>query len=357
MKTTMTFRFLLCLLALLLAGNADIRGEIRDSNRKKEFEKSFSVGHSDRLHVDNRYGSITVTHWKRNEISIRVVIEAKAKTDSRAKKMIDGVDVQLHKAGNTVSGVTSMKNFNSANNERLNIHYYISMPSRLPSSLVQKYGNINLPERNEGDCRLDVKYGNINAGSFTAGLAVEAQYGNVYIDDVEKADMKLAYCGKTVIRQAGFLDIDSRYSGLKIERVKDLELEARYGNLDLGKADNAHLEMKYSNAEIDLLTNKLIVEELSYGKMTVREVSPHFTRIEANTHYSTLNLRIPSRLSFDVEAEGMRYGNYDISGFDAQTQKDNSGGVSYRSKVNHGDSRRIIRFNGNQHGNLKIEAL
>jgi hypothetical protein len=53
----------------------------------------------------------------------------------------------------------------------------------------------------------------------------------------------------------------------------------------------------------------------------------------------------------------MRYGNYDISGFDAQTQKDNSGGVSYRSKVNHGDSRRIIRFNGNQHGNLKIEAL
>ena len=51
--------------------------------KKKEINKSFNVGKNDILQVDNRYGNITVTHWSKSEVSIRVVIEAKAATRKR----------------------------------------------------------------------------------------------------------------------------------------------------------------------------------------------------------------------------------------------------------------------------------
>ena len=49
----------------------------QESIKKKEINKSFNVGKNDILQVDNRYGNITVTHWSKSEVSIRVVIEAK----------------------------------------------------------------------------------------------------------------------------------------------------------------------------------------------------------------------------------------------------------------------------------------
>ena len=49
----------------------------QESIKKKEINKSFNVGKNDILQVDNRYGNITVTHWSKSEVSIRVVIERK----------------------------------------------------------------------------------------------------------------------------------------------------------------------------------------------------------------------------------------------------------------------------------------
>lgn len=57
----------------------------QESIKKKEINKSFNVGKNDILQVDNRYGNITVTHWSKSEVSIRVVIEAKAVMTKRRR--------------------------------------------------------------------------------------------------------------------------------------------------------------------------------------------------------------------------------------------------------------------------------
>ena len=98
----------------------------QESIKKKEINKSFNVGKNDILQVDNRYGNITVTHWSKSEVSIRVVIEAKARNEEKAQDIIDRVNIRMEKMGNTVSAVTSLRsqNGNNGGNQSFTINYY-----------------------------------------------------------------------------------------------------------------------------------------------------------------------------------------------------------------------------------------
>ena len=125
--------------------------------------------------MDNRYETLRLRIGARAEVSIRVVIEAKARNDEKAQAIIDRVNIRMEKMGNTVSAVTSLRsqNGNGGSNESFTINYYVNMPSELTCDLTQKYGNIIMPENNKGKCDLHVKYGNLNGGNFTGPLSID----------------------------------------------------------------------------------------------------------------------------------------------------------------------------------------
>ena len=237
----------------------------QESIKKKEINKSFNVGKNDILQVDNRYGNITVTHWSKSEVSIRVVIEAKARNDEKAQAIIDRVNIRMEKMGNTVSAVTSLRsqNGNGGSNESFTINYYVNMPSELTCDLTQKYGNIIMPENNKGKCDLHVKYGNLNGGNFTGPLSIDVQYGNMDISDVDNATLDLAYCGKSSIRNGSQLNIDSKYSNLSLGNVRKMNTEAKYGDIHIDRLDNGYMELKYGNCKIDEL------KPVSYTHLTL----------------------------------------------------------------------------------------
>ena len=193
---------LIALLSLLTSING--QAVIFDSTKKKEVSEKFSASSGDKVKLDNRYGSITVAHWNNPEVNIRVEIEAKAGSDKRAQELLGRVQISLNKAGNSISGITSLGNQSwNSDNGKLTIRYYVNMPSNLDLSIVQKYGDINLPERNEGKTDLEVKYGNIKAGSFTRTLSVDAGYSNVSLGDVQDCSLDLAYCGNVSFNPIG----------------------------------------------------------------------------------------------------------------------------------------------------------
>lgn len=353
-KTTTKCRSFLFATLLLLLCSTYMVGENFANDRKKEINKSFSVGSGDQVYIDNRYGNITVTHWNKEEVAIQVVIEAKARNESRLQQLLDRVTIELDKSGNTVKGITSLKNLNmSGNNEQLTINYYISMPSRLTSHLSQRYGSINLPDTNEGKCTLEMKYGNINAGSFSADLSVEGAYGDIRLGNVNTALMDLAYCGKVYVKDGAKLTIDSKYSTMELKNIQELTVEAKYGNLKAERVKKATVDLSYTNGEIAYVENVLTVEELSYGTLKVRELSSDFTHVAAEARYGNLTIGVSSKASFKISAEDMKYGNFDVNGFNAQTNKvDNA----FQSTVN-GGGNRTINFEGGNYSNLKINAL
>lgn len=355
--TTLCLVAWLCALCSLpaLAG----RPALFDYKKQKEVVQSFKVSSSDLLQIDNRYGNITVTHWNKNEVEIRVKIEAKANRETAAQEALDRVRIDLKKEGRTVSGITTLKSQNnwSGNNsgQSLTIDYYISMPSALASDLSQKYGNINLPEQNDGKCSLHLKYGNLNAGNFSQTLDLEAKYGNVDMGHLGEARIDVGYVGNMTCKDAKTLTIESKYSKLDMGKIHKLELEEKYGNLSVVSLDRGNISLKYGDAVIGLLNDELSVDDLGYGSLTVEEVSPSFTHINVEARYGNLYLKIPEKTAFKVNAEGMRYGNYSLDGFHV-TSSEREEKRHYRSEVNGGGNRQIY-FNGNNYSNLKIKAI
>lgn len=342
----------------------------QESIKKKEINKSFNVGKNDILQVDNRYGNITVTHWSKSEVSIRVVIEAKARNDEKAQAIIDRVNIRMEKMGNTVSAVTSLRsqNGNGGSNESFTINYYVNMPSELTCDLTQKYGNIIMPENNKGKCDLHVKYGNLNGGNFTGPLSIDVQYGNMDISDVDNATLDLAYCGKSSIRNGSQLNIDSKYSNLSLGNVRKMNTEAKYGDIHIDRLDNGYMELKYGNCKIDELKQGFTVDELSYSTLTIKDLASNFDKVNVDARYGNLNIYIDVNASFRVVANNMKYGNCKVQGgFSIQRRNQDENSVGFDSRddqrnknnytldVNNGKNGRI-NFEGNSYSNIKVMA-
>ena len=342
----------------------------QESIKKKEINKSFNVGKNDILQVDNRYGNITVTHWSKSEVSIRVVIEAKARNEEKAQDIIDRVNIRMEKMGNTVSAVTSLRsqNGNNGGNQSFTINYYVNMPSELTCDLTQKYGNIIMPENNKGKCSLYVKYGNLNGGNFTGPLNIDVQYGNMEIADVDNANLDLAYCSKAKVGNGSQLNIDSKYSNLNLGNVLKMNTEAKYGDIHINRLDNGYMELKYGNCKIDKLKQGINVDELSYSTLTIKDLASNFDKVNVDASYGNLNISIDVNASFRVVANNMKYGNCKIQGgFNIQRRNQDENSVGFDSRdnqknknnyildVNNGKNGRI-NFEGNSYSNIKVMA-
>ena len=351
-------RSLLLLAVLLIASTAISWGAKPESIKKKEISKSFDVSLSDLLMTDNRYGNTTITHWNKNEVAIRVEIEAKAESADAAQACIDRVNIELKKSGNTVSAITSLKQQNWGNNNsniRFTINYFISMPSKLAINLSQKYGNINLPDKNEGKSTIQVKYGNLNAGSFTQPLNLEAKYGNVDINNVTKANLDLGYCGNVSVGDAEQMNADNKYSNMNIKKCGQINLENKYGNIKIESLDKGYMEIKYSEAMIGSVKDELNVDELAYSTLTIKELSANFKQVNVDARYGNLNISVPAKASFKIAAENMKYANRHVSGFNI-TNSSTEDKVNHYYEINGGNKGRID-FDGNNYSNINVKAL
>jgi hypothetical protein len=268
--------------------------------------------------------------------------------------------IELKQSGNTVYGLTSLKSHsgwnNSGGNNRINIDYFISMPATFAANLSQKYGGINLPEKNEGECVIEVKYGSIAAGSFTAPLRIDAGYSNVKLEDVKSLHLDASYCGSVSINNGEAMTIDCKYSNLHIGNVSQLSIDKKYGNLQVQQVDKMSIDVKYSECAVERIKDELN-SSLSYSTLTVKELSPGFRRVRTEARYGNLNLSISPKASFKVDARNIKYGSIEVQGFNiTHTNVENK--VDYYYQINGAsDSNAAISFDGNSYSNIRIKAL
>ncbi|MDR0538150.1 MAG: hypothetical protein LBH04_08975 [Tannerellaceae bacterium] len=360
MKTNLFFKFII--VAVLLATSLNVFADVFDSIKKKEYSFFFTVDGNDRLSIDNRYGSIAISHWSKNEVAIRVEITAKASSDAKAQANLDRVNVEHKRSGNTVSATTVFKeqSWDGNGKNSIEVCYYVSMPSNLDFSLAQKYGRISLPERSGGKANIELKYGKITAGSFAADLDLEAAYSEVNLGDLAKAAIEMRYCGTAIVGNAETLAVDARYSNLKGGIFKRLDMDSHYGNLGVKEIGEAALEFKYGNIDIEHLREGLSVASLDYGNLTIKQLDASFKRISVSPKYANVNISISTKAAFRVQATGLKYGNVALTGLnfvnnaDGKSDSERKENVAYT--VNGGGSA-LISFDSNGYSNLNIKAL
>lgn len=242
----------------------------QDDGLTKTFSKTFAAGTSDKINVNNQFGSITIKTWDRKEVKADVTISAYSNNADEQRKLLEDTRIEAGKSGDQISFKTEMntnRNGNWGNGTRngkkwrreVRVNYTLYVPAVNALNLSQQYGNVEIGSH-AGSVIAKVQYGNFNAQKLSNGSNnLNVQYGKMTVQDLNKANLKQQYGGGITLGTAKDINVSAQYSNVAIERLlgdatlsvqynklriaevaessKVLTINAQYGGVDVGFSD------------------------------------------------------------------------------------------------------------------------
>lgn len=317
----------LCKTGILLIPVLVLSGALSAQPVTKEYHKKYTAGPGTTLNIGNKYGFVKVSTQAQNEVTIDVKVTVELPNRERAEKLISYIDVQFSEGENMISAKTVIdEKFNftgwGIHSRKFSIDYTVNMPADINLTLLNRYGNTELDDI-DGQVNLDIKYGNLTAGSLTRGNEkplnrLNLAYGDASINSAGWMDLIVRYAGNVEVKKCQALLLDSRYSKMGFGETSSLVGESKYDNLRIGKINNLILDAGYSDISIETLNKKLKFDG-GYGALTVEQIPTGFESIETNTRYLGVKLGIDTDASYSLDAK-LSYGDlkFDESNFQHQ---------------------------------------
>lgn len=246
----------------------------------KTFTRTFPADQSDKIAVNNQFGSIIIKTWDRKEVKAEVNITAYSSDNDETRKLLDGVSIEASKQGDQISFRTKIASTkgnwgNGTRNGRkwrreVKVVYIVYVPATNALTLSQQYGNVEMPAFS-GPVMAKVQYGNFNALKLNnSNNIISVQYGNMNIQELYKGTLKQQYGDGITLGTANDINLNAQYSNVTIDRLtgnatmsvqynkvkvaqvtegaKALRISAQYAGVDLGFSDryNGNADVKTS---------------------------------------------------------------------------------------------------------------
>lgn len=333
--------------------------EVQDDSpsKAKTFTKSFSIDRSDKINLNNQFGSITIKVWNKNEIKVEADIKAYAKTENEAQKLLDDVVVTATKSGDLVTYKTTMgdRNGNWGSNVRngktiwrreVKTHYIVYMPASNALTVSQQYGNIIMDDF-AGPTSIKVQYGNLTAGNLSnANNYISTQYGKASVKDMGGAKIKHQYGGGTTLGAVDNLDLDAQYTTVSVASVKGAAtIKHQYGGgTTIGTVSGAmNVNTQYAPIKISNLRGNL-TSRAQYGKVLIDNIEAG-KDVDVDAQYSTVSLGFASNYAadFDVRTHygSFKYGANVSARREGGDDRSYSSSKSYTGQIGKGGNARV----------------
>lgn len=300
---------------------------LKSQELTKEFHKEYKAGTGTTLAIDNRYGDVVVQNWENDQIIIDVKVTLQIPDRSRAEKLIGYIDVMFTEEGDRISARTVIdEKFTfsgwGSSSRRFSIDYTIKMPSGSNFEVINKYGNTKIAELN-GYVQAEIKYGNLSIVKLSRGnikplSRISVAYGKANIEEAGWLDIDVRYSGLFEIGKSQALLVDSKYSKLTFDQTSSIVGTSKYDNYRIGTINNLVMESGYTTITVESLAKKLDLES-KYGSFTAESVEPEFESLETDTQYMGVSMGISKSANYMLEAD-ISYGSikFDESRFNNQ---------------------------------------
>jgi len=250
----------------------------------KTFSKSFPADQSDRIAVNNQFGSITIRTWDRKEVKAEVNITAYSSDNNDTKELLDGVSIDASKQGDHISFKTRMGsndgNWGSGTRRgkkwrrEVKVVYVVYVPATNALNLSMQYGNVDMP-------------------AFSGPVTAKVQYGNF----------------KALKLNNSTNNINVQYGDMNIQELNNGTLKQQYGRgITLGTANNIHLNAQYSNVNIDRLTGDANMT-VQYNKVRIGEVTAGAKALTISAQYAGVDLGFSDAYNGKLDVK-TAYGNF-----------------------------------------------
>jgi hypothetical protein len=285
---------------------ADIQDSASDDVLSKNFSKTFAADRTDKINLNNQFGTMVIKVWDRKEVKIDIGITVNSSNKKEAEQLINEVSISAGKTGDLISCKTNIGRGGRNRNRRseVKISYVVYVPAANPLTLSQQFGNVTIGDFS-GTLSANVQYGNFNAGNLSGTNQISVQYGRTNIEEMNRATVKQQYGSGLVIGTAGTLDLDAQYVGVRITNIKgDAIIRQQYGSgLTVGSVNNLNLDVQYASVNVSNIKGNATIKQQynsikigSVGKISVRSEYAGVTigalRGDGNFHMSYNNLNI-----------------------------------------------------------------
>ena len=299
------------LLSLLLIAVVSFSLSAQDA--MKEYTEAFDVSKGVTLSSDTKYSDIELLTWDKNVVDILVEIKVDASSKSKAEEKLSKIDVEIGKAGNTISLETDFEE-GWSRNAKVDIHIIVKAPAYLNLDMESSYGDLFIQELT-GLVLLDLKYGNLKAGKLSRGNEkpynkLDLAYSNGTVDAAGWMELGLAY-SELEVGTSSMLFAESKYSKLMGEKTGGIVTEGAYDKYYFDEVDNFVAELRYSGLKFGKLNKKLDVNS-KYTNIKILNVSKDFKELNASSSYGSIYLNVEEGTSFKIESEA-RYGKINMT--------------------------------------------
>lgn len=288
----------------------------------KVIEKTFNITANGKTSLHNKYGTIKIKTWDKNQVKLKITIEAEGNNQQKVQRTLEGIDIDFENSNSFVEAKTDINL--GRGNWNYKIHYEVQMPATNSLETTMSYGDLTADEI-KGSADITVKYGNFSLEGVGDNSKVRLAYSSstCRLGTAKDIDINLSYSNMQ-LNTAEDIQVEAKYSKLFIDRAEDITSETGYATIEadyvatfknngkydtfkVGKANNVNLDGDYSNIKIDELKNDLYFDS-NYGDVSVNKVLRGFGNITANVDYGSVKLGIESDASYRFRGES-RYGN------------------------------------------------
>jgi hypothetical protein len=305
----MHYRLSIIILALLLIPEI-ISGQ--DFSEKRIFHKSVHVNKEMKLEVDNKYGTIQITPWEKDSVSVRAEVEANSSNLERLHKMFQGIDVNISETSFLVRAETEFtQNINMLfesfkgmtkkiipYESGIQVNYFISAPEYLNMKIVNKYGNVYM-ENNTGTFSLNLSNGSFKANALNQIEGINLTFCDATITKMKGGNIDASF-SELVIGESGDLSINSVSSRFDLKKTGKLDTESRRDKFFIGTAISLKGNSYFTDYRIEQL-DKEINLEIKYGSLNADRIEKSIELVTINSSYSDLNLTFDPAVSYTLD--------------------------------------------------------
>jgi hypothetical protein len=281
-------------------------------NEKRSYNKSLHVNKEMSLEVNNKYGTIHITPWNKDSVSVRVEVEANSSSLDRLHKMFNGININITGSSfqiraesefnqnidilfETFKGMTSKL---IPYESRLQINYFISAPEYLDMQITNKYGDVYM-ENNTGKFSLSLSNGNFKANSLDESCQIELTFCDATINKIKKGYINASF-SDVEIGESQEIKISSISSKFDLKKIGKLDAESRRDKFYIGTASEVKGNSYFTDYRIGELEKEIDIVA-KYGNLNAENIMKGLDFININSSYSDISLTFDPAASYNLD--------------------------------------------------------
>ncbi len=295
MKSKFNLTLVLLILSTMLLSAAGV--EFTRNIRKAWTKSSVSA-----LKITNKFGEVKINDLGGDSVTIKVVITVDNLSESKAKDLLNKIQIDFRKDGGLVSAETKIED-DFKSKQSFSIDYLVNIPKDRDLTIDNRYGNLIINEL-AARGNFEVNYGSMTAGNINAPagnpVKIIINYGKADLESINDANMEFKY-SKLYADEINHLVLDTKYSTVNLHKTGSLTLDSKYDGINIDEVGRLKSASKYTNYKIGLLTGNFDLET-GYGSVRISKVDAKFDQINIVNSYGGINI-ILDDLNYKLKAE------------------------------------------------------